>query len=158
MLMTAVNAQIKQLETNVKQVRQTVVKFNSFLDNANINDTTVLQQQLLKVDSVALQQVVQKDEVFSGDVCPGFLYIPQNKQLPKQCIVKTPELYACPTIFNKLQQYILYPDIIRSQIGKYCPNYIKPVSKQQTEKLLGKSLNDAQFKVLQTQKLENITN
>ena len=124
-LVGLVNTQIEQLELNVKQVRQIATKFNSFLENSNIDDNKIIQQQLEHVDSIALQQVVKKDEIFIGDVCSGYLNIPANNGI-KQCIVKTPQIYACPTVFNQQRQYILYPDIYRQQIGKLCPNYIKP--------------------------------
>eukprot|EP00835_Amoeboradix_gromovi_P000768 NODE_29_length_33183_cov_0.333666.p2 type:complete len:567 gc:universal NODE_29_length_33183_cov_0.333666:17343-15643(-) len=125
MLSTAVSGQMKQLELNVLQVRQVVVKFNSFLNNSDINDVRVLGQQLANIDSTALRSVMEPDQVFNGDVCSGELYIPKDKRIPAQCIIKTPTLYSCPTIYKNMRQYILYPDIYRKDLTRLCPGYIK---------------------------------
>ncbi len=153
-LQDVVKSQLQQLEANVVQVRQTVVKFNSFLTNANISDTTILSQQLKFIDSISLQSVLAKDEVFGGNVCSGILYNPQQQNGIKQCIVASPVLYACPL---KNGKYSIYPDIHLGSLQQLCPNYIKPESQSQLSQLFGRPVSLEEFNQYKATKLVNIS-
>ena len=102
-------------------------------------------------NSVELQAVVPKDEIFNGDVCHGKLAIPKSKDLPKKCIVTDIKLakYGCPVIKNGAKQFILYPDVMRSLVPKLCPNYLRPkrdvAVKERLEAIFGEPLSDDQF-------------
>ena len=150
---------MSRLEDNVAKARQTVVRYNTMLDKADITDMTNFIDGLQRMQSMSLQAVVPKDEIFNGDVCHGLLAVPKSLGVPKMCIVAKKTKYSCPTMKSGTRQYILYPDVIRSKLPKLCPKYLRPKSDVMTKKKIEAAINgtitDEQFLVLKQAKEEH---
>eukprot|EP00834_Sanchytrium_tribonematis_P003643 NODE_148_length_15570_cov_0.950100.p1 type:complete len:796 gc:universal NODE_148_length_15570_cov_0.950100:12395-10008(-) len=155
---------LEQLDETAGKARQTVVRYNYLLQNATITDESSFMENLDAAKSMALQEFIPKDEVFNGDVCHGLLATPKINGIPKMCIVDQKMVYGCPTANKATVQYILYPDILRSQLNKLCPGYIRPakdnISKAGMEKLTGFKMTDEQFAAVKAahEQKQNIDN
>eukprot|EP00835_Amoeboradix_gromovi_P000323 NODE_11_length_46995_cov_0.451872.p6 type:complete len:675 gc:universal NODE_11_length_46995_cov_0.451872:16316-14292(-) len=140
---------LQNLEASIASARETAIRYNAMLDDADITDLSNFMDGLQNLQSMAMQKFVPKDEVFNGDVCHGLLAVPKTKGIPKMCIVTKKSKFACPTLKDGQKQYILYPDVIRSKLPELCPNYLRPrrdvTDKGTLEGVLGSKVTDAEF-------------
>ena len=146
------NALLAQLEKQVQVFRKNVVKYDYLLKNATITEETSFIDGLEEIQSLSLQEFIPKDEVFNGALCNGKLAIPTTKNVPKMCVVSQMVAYSCPTTVQGRKQYILYPDVIRSQLPVLCPTYIRHkkdiITKDLLEKTSGQKVSDQQFLIM----------
>ena len=155
---------LAKLEELVQLARQTVIRYNFLLMNSTINNEGSFIDGLEQIKSLSLQELIPKDEVFNGKPCYGKLAIPKVHGVPKMCVVSVKTSNSCPTNVKGQSQYILYPDVIRSQLPILCPNYIKSVSdiftKDQLQAGSKDPITDHQFMVMKAahEKKRNIDN
>ena len=154
------NSLLAQIQNITQQNRELNTRYQYLLANATISDETSFIEGLEKAKSLSLQSIIPKDEVFNGDICKGKLAIPKSTAVPKTCIVTSIVKFGCPTQLNGKKQYIMYPDINRSKLSEWCPNYTRSedemMTKQEFEASSGTQLTEKEFlKIQSTRELKD---